>query len=100
MQSVTSNAVAGAVNTINNKFNGLLKWIDKSYGNKTVSSGNYLQLEGRISNKEIISYKILRWSSNDDCFSIFVYSDNSVYLVAKNGTTVTNLEIRFYYLDI
>lgn len=98
---VTSNAVAEEVNTINNKFSGLLKWVDRTYGNKTIGSGNYLLLESNVSNKHIICCKMIGWSTNTGCFNVVVYgANNNCYLIGNSGVQVTNLAVRFYYLDI
>lgn len=98
---VTSNAVAEEVNTINSKFSGLLKWVDRTYGNKTVGSGNYLLLESNVSNKHIICCKMIGWGTNTGCFSVVVYgANNDCYLIGNSGVQVTNLAVRFYYLDI
>lgn len=101
MQSVTSNAVAGAINTINGKFNGLLKWVDKYYGNVTVGSGNYTLLGSHVSDKEIICCKMTSWASNTGCFNVVIYGgNNDCYLIGNSGVQVINLQVRFYYLDI
>ena len=101
MHSVTSNAVAQKVNTINNKFNGLLKYVDKYYGNVTVGSGNYTLLGSHVSDKEIICCKMTSWSSNTGCFNVVIYGgNNDCYLIGNSGVQVINLQVRFYYLDI
>ena len=96
MQSVTSNAVARAIN-------GFIKSYDVDYGDITVTSNNYMSLPEILPNKTIIGYNLKHWSQNSGCFSLQIYhptaTRNAPYFIADNGVTITQFRVTYYYID-
>ena len=79
--------------------NGLIKTKDIFLGTITFTSNNYKEVSVSLtSNDTVIGAKLKTWSSNTDCFSVVCYGQNRVYLVGKEGTTVTNVTVTAIYI--
>lgn len=63
----------------------------------TTSGPNYALLYEE-ENIKIVSVQLAYWSDNTGVFSISVYLDKMVYLIANTGFSVKNLQIKLYYL--
>jgi hypothetical protein len=53
---------------------------------------------GLTSNENLISAKLSSWSSNSDNFSIVCFGQNEIYIVAKAGTTITDVSVVAIYI--
>lgn len=96
MQSVSSNAVYNAVN-------GLIKSVlSDFYEQITIPSTCYLLLQSNVpSGKTIIGFTVERWSTNTGAFSIVPYTlggGTQLYIIGNAGTTITNLQVRLFYI--
>ena len=79
--------------------NGLIKTKDIFLGTITFTSNNYKEVSVSLtSNDTVIGAKIKTWDSNTDCFSVVCYGQNRVFLVGKEGTTVSNVTVTAIYI--
>lgn len=79
-----------------------VKYVDVAYGNVSVTSGNYKEITlgtEPFRGKSVISAMPIRWGSNSGAFSIITETGAYVYIIANNGVSVTNLTVRFAYID-
>lgn len=65
---------------------------------QVATSGPNYALLYEEENIKIVSVQLAYWSDNTGVFSIFVYLDKMVYLIANKGFSVKNLQIKLYYL--
>ena len=66
-------------------------------GDVTISNFNYTVIYTTQDPIEIIAVKLTDWSNNTDAFSIIPYGNKNVYLIAKQGFSITRLKIKIYY---
>lgn len=66
-------------------------------GDVTVSGSNYALLYSEEGIK-IVSIQLQYWSDNTGAFSINAYLDNRVYLLASNGFSIKNLQLKLFYV--
>ena len=79
--------------------NGLIKTKTIKVGDITMPQSNYFGVNTELtSNDTIISAKLSSWSANSDSFSVVCYGQNSVYIVARAGTTITNVSVVAIYI--
>lgn len=79
--------------------NGLIKTKDIIVGTITFTSDNYREVSvGLTSNDTVIGAKLKTWTSNTDCFSVVCFGQNRVFLVGKEGTTVSNVTVTAIYI--
>lgn len=79
--------------------NGLIKTKDIILGTITFTSDNYREVSvGLTSNDTVIGAKLKTWTSNTDCFSVVCFGQNRVFLVGKEGTTVSNVTVTAIYI--
>lgn len=79
--------------------NGFIKTKDIILGTITFTSDNYKEVSvGLTSNDTVIGAKLKTWVSNTDCFSVVCFGQNQVYLVGKEGTTVSNVTVTAIYI--
>ena len=80
--------------------NSSIKYKDVTYGNVTIQSGNFIELQTGITNARIIGHDLRAWTSNTGAFSIDVYGGTIGYLIGNSGTVVNGLKVRWYYIDV
>lgn len=79
--------------------NGFIKTKNITVGDITMPASNYLAVStGLTSSDTAISAKLSSWSANSDSFSVICYGQNEVYIVAKSGTTITNVSVTVLYI--
>lgn len=79
--------------------NGFIKTKNITVGDITMPASNYLAVStGLTSSDTVISAKLSSWSANSDSFSVVCYGQNEVYIVAKSGTTITNVSVTVLYI--
>lgn len=79
--------------------NGLIKTKDIIVGTITFTSDNYKEVSVSLtSNDTVIGAKLKTWTGNTDCFSVVCFGQNRVFLVGKEGTTVSNVTVTAIYI--
>lgn len=79
--------------------NNLIKTKTITVGDITIPSTNRFAIDtGLTSNENLISAKLSSWSSNSGSFSIVCFGQNEIYIVAKEGTTITDVSVVAIYI--
>lgn len=68
-------------------------------GTKTIPSSGYLSLGNIGGSKFIISMIISSWGSKNGNPALYLGSGNILYLVGREGDSITDFSVRYNYYD-
>ena len=87
---------------LNTNIGAYVKTITKDYGDITIGSLNYADLDSIIPEndpRKIVGHAIRSWDSNTGAFNIISYAINKHgYIVGASGTKITRLKVDWYVM--